>query len=399
MELGIDNILTDEEIETLFSNDADDIDVGDGDDESTDKDKKEDKEKENDDADKNSSTTETYFDGETDNDNGKKAEKKSESVGSSEDIEETGTPSDDKAKGSSPNNFYTSITRALVEDGVLDIPDESDILNIKDADGLREAISKQIASGIDAEQKRIADAINGGAQANTIQKYKNTLGWLNSIKEEALTADTKEGRNLRKTIIFQDYINKGFSEARAERELKKSFEGFTDIDDAKEALASTKEYFQQGYDDILQEIEDAKKAALEEEKKNAEAFRKSILGKDEIIPGLTLDDTTRKKIFDNATKPTKQDKNGQLITELAEYQEKNKEQYLKIVSTLYTITKKFTDFTPLVKQAVQKERKKGLAALEDVINNTQRNSDGSLNLASGVSFDDNSYIGNFKLNI
>ena len=58
-----------------------------------------------------------------------------------------------------------------------------------------------------------------------------------------MNSENNEGENLRKQLIYQDFINRGYSKERATREVQKSFNSGSDIDDAKEALLSNKQYF------------------------------------------------------------------------------------------------------------------------------------------------------------
>ena len=391
LELGIENILSEDEIESMFSENADDET---SETETATEESEEEAEEETDEDDKDKDEDDKSTEVDFDND-----KKQPESVGSDEDIDDSGTPSDKKSKGSSPNNFYTSITRALVEDGVLEISDEDEIASIKDADSLREVIAKQIENGISEKERRIAKALDSGIPADTIKFYKGATDWLDSVTDSMLSAKDDEGKKLRANIIYQDYINRGFSDERAKRELKKSFDALTDIDDAKEALASNKEFFEKKYNEMLEEASKAKRELVETEKRNAENFKKAIFDNKETIAGLTLNDATRKKIYDNVTNRKYSGKDGKMMSAIEKYQEENPQEFIKIVSTLWTATDGFKDFSSLSKQAVQKEKKKGLAALESVINSTPRNLDGSLNLASGVAFDDDTHFSGFKLNI
>jgi hypothetical protein len=50
------------------------------------------------------------------------------------------------------------------------------------------------------------------------------------------------------------------------------------------------------------------------------------------------------------------------------------------VALLFTMTDGFTKMGNVLKQTVKKEKKKAMQELEKVVNNTQRNSFGSLNL-------------------
>lgn len=46
--------------------------------------------------------------------------------------------------------------------------------------------------------------------------FEKTLNILNSIKEDDINAETEDGENLRRQLIYQDYINRGFSLKRQE---------------------------------------------------------------------------------------------------------------------------------------------------------------------------------------
>ena len=181
-----------------------------------------------------------------------------ESVGS-EDKEdkkdkEGETPDSNKDNGSSPNsNFYYSIASALVEDGVLPDLDEEFVKGIKSPEDLAEAIDKQVNARLDETQKRISAALNAELEPDEIRQYEAVLGNLEKITEDAIKDESDKGENLRKQLIFQDLINRGFSKERAAREVKKSFDSGSDIEDAKDALESNKSYFKQQYDDLIKE--------------------------------------------------------------------------------------------------------------------------------------------------
>jgi len=60
---------------------------------------------------------------------------------------------------------------------------------------------------------------------------------------------------------------------------------------------------------------------------------------------------------------------------------------------LFTLTNGFTDFDAFTKGKVEKEKKKGLRKLDDLINGSRRNPSGGLELVSGVKSDPESYLG------
>lgn len=190
-------------------------------------------------------------------------------------------------------------------------------------------------------------------------------------------------------------MNRGYSKERAAREVQKSLNAGTDIDDAKEALASNKEFFQSEYNSLIKEAEEEAKREAHERKEQAESLRKSILNEDKAFGEIQIDKSTRQKIFDNISKPVFKDpETGELYTAIQKYERENRIEFLKNVGLLFTLTNGFKSIDGLVKDKVKKQVKKGLRELEHTINNTARTSDGNLKYASGTIDDPESYLHN-----
>ena len=323
-----------------------------------------------------------------------------ESVGSEEnnkEVEEGTTPN---KEGTSPNNFYSSIAKALKEEGIFPDLDDESYNKVTSAEAFRDLVEQQINNGLDEKQKRVSEALEVGIEPSEIKKYENTINFLDSIKEENITDESDKGEKLRKDLIFQDFINRGYSQERANREVKKSFDAGTDIDDAKEALKSNVEFFNEGYENL---IEGAKEAANKEKKEREEEAAKlktSILEDSKVFGDLNLDKTTRQKVYDAISKPIYKDPNtGKFYTAIQKYELDNKTDFLKNLGLFFTLTDGFKNLDKLVKGKVNKEVKKGLKELEHTLNNTARTSDGNLKFVSGVD-DSESYIGKgWKLDI
>ena len=91
---------------------------------------------------------------------------------------------------------------------------------------------------------------------------------------------------------------------------------------------------------------------------------------------------------------------GKYYTELQWAQKEDADQFSRNVGLLYVLTDGFKNVDKLIGQQVKQRTRQGLAELERVINDTQRNPDGSLNLLTGVSTDSNSFFdGDFELDI
>lgn len=317
-----------------------------------------------------------------------------ESVGSGKENTEEKEDTTPKGDGTSPKNFYSSIAKALKEEGIFPDLDDDGLSKVKDPEDFRDLIDQQIKAGLDERQKRIDEALNAGVEPTEIRKYENTINFLDSIKEENISDEGDKGEKLRKDLIYQDFINRGYSKERAAREVQKSFNAGTDIDDAKEALKSNIDFFRDKYDEL---VNDAKSEAEQEErerKEQAEKLKSSILNDKDVFGDLSVDKSTRQKIYDNIAKPVYKDpETGEYFTAIQKYEMENRTDFLKNIGLLFTLTDGFKNLDGLVKGKVKKEVKKGLRELEHTLNNTARTSDGNLKFVSGVDEDPESFIG------
>ena len=378
-ELSLDNILGAEEIENLFVEDEDTQDTPPANGEPPKKEEEPDKDKEE--------TTEVV-----DVDN--LFTDTPESVGSGKENTEEKEDTTPKGDGTSPKNFYSSIAKALKEEGIFPDLDDEGLSKVKDPEDFRDLIDQQIKAGLDERQKRIDEALNAGVEPTEIRKYENTINFLGSIKEENISDEGDKGEKLRKDLIYQDFINRGYSKERAAREVQKSFNAGTDIDDAKEALKSNIDFFKDKYDELVNEAKSGAEQEEKERKEQAEKLKSSILNDKDVFGDLSIDKSTRQKIYDNIAKPVYKDpETGEYFTAIQKYEMENRTDFLKNIGLLFTLTDGFKNLDGLVKGKVKKEVKKGLRELEHTLNNTARTSDGNLKFVSGVDEDPESFIG------
>lgn len=366
-ELDLDNILSGDEIATLFEEPP----------------KKEPKEEPK--EEKKEETTDF------DEDNPFGTSQK-ESVGSEdEDIQGKGD-TNDKGISSSPKNknFYSSITDALVVDGIFPDLDKETIQNVKTPEDFQKIIEEQINARFTEKEKRINEALNNKVEPSVVQQYESTIDYLNNINDDSLSAEDEEGENLRRQLIYNDYLNRGFSKTRAEKMVNDAIENGTDIDDAKDALQGVKDFYNNKYKEILDSAKENEEKLAEERTKQSENLKKSIMEDKNLYGDVDVDKATRTKIYDFITKPVHKDSNGNYMTALQKYQSENTIEAMKNFAICYTLTNGFKDWSKLGSKQAKKEVKKGLANLEKVINSTSRNNDGSLGF---VSFDESSYLG------
>lgn len=376
-ELSMDNILGTEEIDNLFT----DVSETESQEETNTEEQKE-------------NTTETI--------DSNDLFEQSESVGSgTEDNKETeDTESNQGSKTSPKNNFYSSIAKALKEDGVFPDLDEETANSIKEAEDFAQVIEQHIQAKFDERQKRIDDALNAGIEVSEIKKYENTIQYLDSIKDDNISDEGEAGENLRKQLIYQDFVNRGYSKERALREVQKSFNAGSDIEDAKEALQSNKQFFEGLYDKMIKDAKAEEEREVKERKEQDAKLKKSILEDNKVFGDLQIDKATRQKVIDNISKPIyKNPETGELLTAIQKYERENRTDFLKNVGILYTLTDGFKNLDSLVKGKVNKEMKKGLRELENTLNNTARTSDGNLNFMSGVGDSESIISKGWKLDI
>ena len=372
-ELDLNNILSPEEVDNLFDEEGSKT--------------QETPPEPTEDDNKNNETTEVQVDAED--------LFESESVGSGKEDKQGKEDTSPDGTGTSPKtNFYSSIASALKEEGIFQNLDDSKASEIKDAESFAQAFRDEVTAQLDERQRRIDEALNAGIEPSEVQKYERTLNYLDSIKDENISDESEQGEQLRRQLIYNDFINRGYSKERAQREVKKSFDAGTDIEDAKESLKSNKEFFKSSYDSIVEEAKKEEEKEIEERKKDAETLKKNILEEEKVFGELQIDKATRQKVFDNVSKPVYKDpETGELFTALQKYEMDNRLDFLKNVGLIYTLTDGFKNLDGLIKGKVKKEVRKGLRELETTINNTARTSDGNLKFATGVDEDPESYVG------
>lgn len=321
-----------------------------------------------------------------------------ESVGGEEKTEGQEQVEEDPKGETSPNeNFYSSIAYAFKEDGILPTLEPDVVKNIKTPEDLslaiKEHIQKAIEENLGEEQLRVKQALESGVDPGVVQQFEHAISTFEDIPEEQMIAESPEGENIRKQVIYQDYINKGFSQERAIKEVKKSLAAGTDIEDSKYALEANKKYFKEQYNKVLEDSKAQEAKAIKERQKEAESFRKQIFEDKEIFDGLELDKNTRQKIYDTISQPVARTSNGVPLTALQKYATDNKQDFFKKVGALYVLTDGFKSLDGLVNKKANKHFKSKLREVEDVLRNTNTAIDGGIGLLSGSSKDPESSIG------
>ena len=360
--LSFDNILGEQEIETLFT-DPEDNEVPEeptknGEEEEVetpDSDPKKQKEKDN--------TTEDVDPEDLFED------KAPESVGSGKDNEgKEDTAPDNDADGTSPNNFYSSIANACAVDGIFPNLDDETIKKAVDAESFSNLIEAEINARFDEKQKRISQALENGVEPTDIKKYESTLNYINTITDAAIAEESEKGEQLRYNLIYQDFINKGMTPDKAKKFADRTADAGTDVEDAKEALLSNKEFFSNAYNKMLQDAQQKADEEKAEREKNAKELEKSLMKDKQLFGDMEISNDIRKKAFDSVSKPVYKDpETGDYMTAIQKYESEHRAEFLKYTGLIFAMTNGFKDFDSFAKGKVRKEVKKGLRELEQTL--------------------------------
>ena len=289
-----------------------------------------------------------------------------------------------KKSGSSPrgDNIYSSIAQALKGDGLFQFLDDNAVQGINDADSFREAFDNEVNARLEDSVREVKEALEAGVQPSAIAQYQRTIQNLNAITDEQLVDETEQGANLRRSIIRQDLLIRGYKQDKVDRQVERIMSSGTDIDDATDALESVKEYFAQRYSDMVNE---AKESAAEEKRKTkqqSEEFRKAVLEQDKLFDEIPVDKQTRQKAYDAMTRYVDTNEEGEQLTAVQKYADENPVEFRTMLGIVYAMTDGFTKMGNLFKKSVDKKVNSNLREIERRLNN-QTFQGGSFNLVEG----------------
>jgi len=297
---------------------------------------------------------------------------------------------------SSPNNLYSSIARDLLEAGVLTL-DEKLIEGITSSGDLAEVFKQQVDSLLDETQQRINEALNNQIPPDTVKQYEGTINSLKAITNDQISDESVEGEEMRKQLIYSDYINKGFSKERAEKEVKKSFDGGNDIEDAQDALNSLIDTYDKEYKDILKEAKEKESERIKAEKEQLVKLKSKFLDNEEPIKGMKLSKAEREKMYAKATSFIAKDNYNRPLTELMKYSIDNPIDYQYYINMLFYQTNGFKDLSSVVSKEVKEQKKIAMKHLERTIKSQGNTVDSGLEFGNSTDPESFSSLG-LKLN-
>lgn len=318
----------------------------------------------------------TTSDNNDDNNNDNNAEEETpETVGNDDTIIHNGGYNEEEDStttrrgGSSPNK-YSSIAKTLRDEGAVDASDE-ELESITNADEYVEFMRTQALKRMDDMTQGYVRALQNGANRDEVAMMFRNNQIVNSIKEDDIT--NEENDELRRQIIEQNYLNKGYSDVDAQKLAKMAFDEANDIEEAKAALAETKQYYKDSITAYNQRANEAKAARYKSMTDRSERIKKSVMDDKNAFGGMDLDAKTRKSIVSCINDIAYRDNNGVLYNGVQKWMLDDYEGAMKGMALLAVLTNNGKDYSKLFGAAAKKEVSKARQELMDFIEGNDNN--------------------------
>lgn len=200
--------------------------------------------------------------------------------------------------------FFSSLVQALKEGGILEDVEDKDIKSQEDFFSvLEESIKAREFADLDDNQKQYLEALRSGIPHEEIVAHQRNIEAYNSITDDVISEESTDGEDLRRTIIMNNFIGKGFNEAKAKKLTDKIFDSGEDIDEAKEALNELKTIEKQQFEADKQAKAAQKAAQAKAEKESIDKLNKIVKDTNEIIPGMKIPQALKNNIIKGLTQP------------------------------------------------------------------------------------------------
>lgn len=326
-------------------------------------------------------------------------EKNPESVGRGK-KNKTGNGADPNGGGSSPEGFnpYSSFAKALHGDGLFQNLKQEEVDSIEDAEGFYDAIEAEVNARLDEKTRRISEAYEAGMPMDEIKEYETTIQRLNGISEEQLSEKSEKAEKLRAALIRQDFLTRGFTKDRAEREVTRSINEGTDIKDAKEAAESLKEFYEKKYEGLVEAGKQEAEAEKKKAKEDAEKFKKAVLETDKIFGDIPVDRPTRQKAYELMTKTVKTTEDGDRLTAVQLYADEHPVEFQTMLGFIAAMTDGFTKMGNLFNKSIDKKVRQNLANIEKKVTRSSHQG-GTISFAEGEDDEPETPRGRFVLDI
>ena len=209
---------------------------------------------------------------------------------SSEEVDEEDVEDEGSEGSESSSNLYSSLAAFVHEQGLLPSLD-IDLKEIKSADDFASVFNKELDIQAELRLNNYLENLD----LNKIGVAKQEIKDLNTLNVDILKNDI----DLAKRIIYDDYLNQGLDEKKANRMLNRLIDLGEDaiLEDAEESLESLKEFKAREIERETQSYKERLEADKIQQAKLDEQMKKTIYESKDLIAGLKPNKTLQDKVY------------------------------------------------------------------------------------------------------
>ena len=209
---------------------------------------------------------------------------------SSEEVDEEDVEDEGSEGSESSSNLYSSLAAFVHEQGLLPSLD-IDLKDIKSADDFASVFNKELDIQAELRLNNYLENLD----LNKIGVAKQEIKDLNTLNVDILKNDI----DLAKRIIYDDYLNQGLDEKKANRMLNRLIDLGEDaiLEDAEESLESLKEFKSREIERETQSYKERLEADKIQQAKLDEQMKKTIYESKDLIAGLKPNKALQDKVY------------------------------------------------------------------------------------------------------
>ena len=209
---------------------------------------------------------------------------------SSEEVDEEDVEEEGSEGSESSSNLYSSLAAFVHEQGLLPSLD-IDLKDIKSADDFANVFNKELDIQAELRLNNYLENLD----LNKIGVAKQEIKDLNTLNVDILKNDI----DLAKRIIYDDYLNQGLDEKKANRMLNRLIDLGEDaiLEDAEESLESLKEFKAREIERETQSYKERLEADKIQQAKLDEQMKKTIYESKDLIAGLKPNKALQDKVY------------------------------------------------------------------------------------------------------
>lgn len=295
---------------------------------------------------------------------------------SSEEVDEEDVEDEGSEGSESSSNLYSSLAAFVHEQGLLPSLD-IDLKDIKSADDFANVFNKELDIQADL---RLNDYL-ANLDLNKIGNAKRDIQDLSSINSESL----KDNIDLAKRIIYDDYLNQGLDEKKANRMLNRLIDLGEDaiLEDAEESLESLKEFKNREIEKETQSYKQKLESDKVEQARLDEQMKKTIYESKDLISGLKPNKSLQDKVYKSINDIVGKSPDGTFENKFMKERRENPLEFEIRMYHFYELTNGFKDLSKISTNA----KSSAVKDLEQIARKTKLKDNGTPLWAQ----DDNTY--------